>query len=478
MLITIAVFLRFYRLPEFTMFLSDQGRDAIILKKIISFQHFPAIGAPSSVGQVYLGPFYYYLIAPFLLLFQMNPVGMSYGCAILSLFGIWITYKITEKEFGNITALLFAIFLIFSSVTIEMSRFSWNPNLLPYFAFITLYLFYCVSKKLSVKYAVMFGAFFGFSLQLHYLAAILALPIGIYFIIQFLQSKQKIKYLFLIFISVISFVTVLFPLVIFDLRHNSINSQNFLKLFSQGGVFQNASLISRISDVSVQVFQYVFSTTLSSIFVALLSVFTLVWTILFIRTKISHFFYLNIFNIVFFICAFGLFNSPRHPHYYGQIYLSIFLVLAILFSQIYSRVKHLGKFIVLLFMVGYFCLNAIQYYFLYTSGNNQILHSKKVAESLAQKIDRKPYNIATLPVELTEDNYVYFLELLGLPPADRNKVEITQQMYVLCNKKPCDVLESSSWNITMFGPAKIDTIWEIDGITIYKLTHNIPKNKK
>jgi len=52
-------FLRFYRLNDFAMFLSDQGRDAIVIKRIVTGEHFPAIGAPTSIGQVYLGPFYY-----------------------------------------------------------------------------------------------------------------------------------------------------------------------------------------------------------------------------------------------------------------------------------------------------------------------------------------------------------------------------------------------------------------------------------
>ena len=69
LIILAAAFLRLYRLDEFVTFLGDQGRDAIIIKRILTLEHFPAIGAPSSVGQVYLGPFYYYLMAPFLLLF-------------------------------------------------------------------------------------------------------------------------------------------------------------------------------------------------------------------------------------------------------------------------------------------------------------------------------------------------------------------------------------------------------------------------
>src|SRR3989344_2321104 len=86
------VFLRFFKLAEFAMFLGDQGRDAIIIKRIITLEHFPAIGPPSSLGQIYLGPFYYYLIAPFLFLSRFNPVGPALGVALISIIGIIISY--------------------------------------------------------------------------------------------------------------------------------------------------------------------------------------------------------------------------------------------------------------------------------------------------------------------------------------------------------------------------------------------------
>ena len=87
LIIVIGAFLRLYRLPNFATFLSDQGRDAIIIKRIVTFEHWPAIGAPSSVGQIYLGPFYYYLMVPFLALFQLQPIGLAFGSAIISISG-------------------------------------------------------------------------------------------------------------------------------------------------------------------------------------------------------------------------------------------------------------------------------------------------------------------------------------------------------------------------------------------------------
>ena len=60
--------------------------------------------------------------------------------------------------------------------------------------------------------------------------------------------------------------------------------------------------------------------------------------------------------------------------------------------------------------------------------------------------------------------------------ADRKKVEITEQMFVLCEREPCLIENSPSWNISMFGDAVIAETWEKEGIKIYKLVH--PKEKK
>ena len=131
----------------------------------------------------------------------------------------------------------------------------------------------------------------------------------------------------------------------------------------------------------------------------------------------------------------------------------------------------MGKILICLFFLIFIILNSQKYYFFYQKPQNQILHSQKVADFLEKKIAGKPFNIATWPVEFFEDNYLYFLELKNLRPADRLKQEITNQMFVLCAKTPCQIINSPSWNISMFGPAKIDKIWDYEGLKIYKLVH-------
>lgn len=41
--------MRLYKLDDFAIFLGDQGRDAIIMKRIVTFEHLPAVGPSSSV---------------------------------------------------------------------------------------------------------------------------------------------------------------------------------------------------------------------------------------------------------------------------------------------------------------------------------------------------------------------------------------------------------------------------------------------
>jgi hypothetical protein len=63
------------------------------------------------------------------------------------------------------------------------------------------------------------------------------------------------------------------------------------------------------------------------------------------------------------------------------------------------------------------------------------------------------------------------VEINGGKVVDGSSPEVTDTMYVLCDKEPCRIIKSDSWNIQMFGDAQIDTMWNVDGIAIYKLLH-------
>ena len=456
------------------MFLSDQGRDAIIIKRIITFEHFPAIGAPTSIGQVFLGPFYYYLVSPFLALFNYNPVGLAFGVAFLSIIGLIASYIAVKHELNKKTALLFFILAGFSYIQIENSRFSWNPNLLPIFSFFTLYFFYKTLKDKKYLFAVLFGSFLSFCLQLHYLSILLIIPILFFSISHLLKTKKKTAFILQTICAFFSFLFWNIPLILFDIRHNFLNSTNFIKLFTEQSIVQKTSFLSRLIEVNNGFFSALVKMQTPSIITLIILIFILLILFSRIYTEKYHqrlFILIHAVNFISFMVFFALLNSPNHPHYYGQIYLSFFLIIAFILLS-FQKCSAFKNILIIFFVIIYIFFNAKNYNFIFNKSQNQIGHSKIVAEFLSEKIGSKPFNISTWPVDFSEDNYLYFLELKDKIPANRENHEITNQMFVLCNTKPCLVINSPSWNIYMFGKAKIDKIWDIENIKVFKLIHD------
>ena len=446
-------------------FLGDQGRDAIIIKRIITGEHFPAIGAPTSVGQVYLGPFYYYFIAPWLLLFKFQPIGLAFGVAVYSSFYLLVNYFIVKELFNKKIALISTIFLSFSSVLIDFSRFSWNPNLLPLFVLLTIYFAIKSLQTNKWHYFFLLGAFLSFSIQLHYLALFLIPAIGIIFLSSLYKKsvKQLISQFHNFLISVLSFIIFSSPLIIFDLRHNFLNSKLFLALFKSSGT-SFTSKINSFFDSFYYLNFYSFNINLNKFFIYVLLVFLFI--ILFTLIKKSS--NLKTFLLIFFITIVGmsLYNGPKHPHYFGILFPLYFVIISYFLASLNQ--SSFGKIMIVFFISGYIFLNFQKYYFLRNQPNNQIAHAEKVAQFLDKKIGKEKFNFAVQPDGDPEDAYLYFLELKGKVPLDRKKLEVGNEMFIVCGND-CDLKNTKSWNINMFGKFEISSEWSVEGVRIYKL---------
>lgn len=465
----LATFFHFYNIYPFVTFLGDQGRDSIILRRIVTLEHFPAIGAPSSVGGIFLGPFYYYLVAPFLLLFNFNPIGPAIGVALLSLVGLACAYLVLRKEISTVSALIFLILASFSTVLTDLSRFSWNPNLLPFFSFFTLYFFYKTLTKKRLFWAFLFGMFFSFSVQLHYLALLMVFSMIIIFSYSLLQKKLGKKDILSVFLSITSFILFSSPLILFDLRHQFLNSKNFIKLFSQKDVVSKSSLFSRFLDTNSAFYKHIFQISIEPYTALLLSIGILAAAIFILRKKNNAFIMINTVNVFVFILSFSLLNSFRHPHYYGSILLSFFVVTSYLLD--FGLAHKYWKRLLLVIIIGVYCfLNIKQYHFLWTQGSYQIDRARRIATSIHDHIKLSPYQLASIPDTETDGHIRYFLEVQGKRPLPEDSHEDPVELFVLCYTK-CEVIANPQWQIAAFKNAKIDTIWRIENITIYKLIH-------
>src|SRR3989344_7129126 len=131
-ILVIALGLRLYRIDEHLTFLGDEGRDVRIVRDLLR-GNLVFIGPMTSIGNMYLGPLYYYLMAPALFLSAGSPVGPAVMIALLMTVTVGLTWSLARSWFGRFPALIAALLFALSPVAIIYSRSSWNPNPMPFF---------------------------------------------------------------------------------------------------------------------------------------------------------------------------------------------------------------------------------------------------------------------------------------------------------------------------------------------------------
>ncbi len=218
--------LRLYKLPETLQFLGDQGRDALRVARIFKQGDLVFIGPVTSIGNMYLGPLYYYFMLPWLWLSYPSPLGPAYAVATLSIITISLLYLLGQELVGKKAALFATVCITFSSVVITYSRFSWNPNPAPLFGLLLLWALYRAWKN-SPRYWMLVAVIFSVLIQLHYMTLLSIFPILIVLSLEIqnrIRSKKKIKELFkYVILSALIGVAFISPLVVFDSKHGGTN---------------------------------------------------------------------------------------------------------------------------------------------------------------------------------------------------------------------------------------------------------------
>src|SRR3989344_9545447 len=176
LILLIGAFFRLYRIREYLTFLGDEGRDVLVVKRMLVDGKFTLLGPITSVGSLYMGPVYYYMMAPFLLLSGFDPVGPAVMGAILSLATIALIYLLTREFFSEYAAICASLLYAISPLPIMYGRASWNPNVVPFFAVLLVYALLQSCLKEKTKWLIVVGFCLGILIQLHYVT-FLFLPI-------------------------------------------------------------------------------------------------------------------------------------------------------------------------------------------------------------------------------------------------------------------------------------------------------------
>lgn len=485
-----ATFLRLYLIMDYMTFLGDEGRDVLVVYKILHGD-LTLLGPTASVGGFFLGPIYYYFMAPFLWLFNYNPVGPAVMVAFFGIATVWLIYKVGKEFFGSSVGLVSSGLYAISPLVVIYSRSSWNPNPMPFFSLLTLYLTYRAVKNNNDKLFILSGILLGIALQLHYLALFLGAVIFLY--VSLNKAIKKCIYIFLGFILGWS------PFLAFEIRHgfpNIVSIFNFI--FRSGDTGGSNHFLTTIIDVFFRIFGRLITNFPEPQKVALgahsdmafwyYSTFLLgvicAWLL------ISRFFkernssnkqdYMKISLLtLWLICGVGLFGfykKPIYDYYFGFMFPLPFLMVGFFLKKLWQ--KKSGKILATVILIVVIWLNSRELPFK-ASANRQLMQIAEISKFVMEKTGGRPFNFALITGGNSDHAYRYFFTLWQKEPTviqtverDPERETVTDQLLVVCEMVPnCHPLGNSLWEISGFGRAEIIDEWSVSVVKVFKLKH-------
>ena len=249
-IVVFAAFFRLYRIPEYMTFLGDEGRDARVVRRLIVNLDPVLIGPMTSVsteaGHMYLGPLYYYLMAPVMILSNLSPVGPAVMVAILSLFTLLLIWWMGRSWFHPLVGIIASVLYAISPTVIIHARSSWNPNIMPFFALLSIWSIYKIIQPSDLKansyqpkahiWFLILGVSLAFVLQSHYLGLLLFPTASIFWLLKLkvlIKNHQSTKsFLLNSGFCLLIFLLLMSPLLIFDLRHDWLNFKSIFAFFT------------------------------------------------------------------------------------------------------------------------------------------------------------------------------------------------------------------------------------------------------
>ncbi len=463
----IAIFFRFYQIKDYVVFLGDEGRDMIIMRNIFTKHDIPFLGPTASVGGFYLGPIYYWMAAPFLLLARFDPVGPSYMVAAFGVATVMLLYKFLKDTVGYWPAIYASYLYAIAPLIVRYSRSSWNPNPLPFFILLLLYLTYRAIKKQKILYYIGVGACMGVAIQLHYLAIIMAPITGL--IVLFNEKVKKIPVA--ISLATLGFLITFSPFLLFEIKNNFPNIRTIFEFVTRGStVGYNGSISWAVADSANIFFEWI-SKIEETIYTRLF--FWIVTPTIFAGLianwkKDQKFIYTT--TIIYFVGGvffLRLYAGQLHDYYFGSIFPAPFLLFGLFASILFK--KNITKYLLLIIFSILFCTFLFKGFYL-AHPNKLIEQTSQIASLISEKSDGKPYNFALIAKSNSDHAYRYFLESTTNPPT-KLESEVTEQLIVLCEDVPCAPLGHPTWEIAAFGMAEIEGEWDLPkyGFKIFKL---------
>lgn len=464
--------LRLYKIDQFMTFLGDEGRDVRVIRNLLH-GNLVFIGPQTSIGNMYLGPLYYYLVAPALVVSRGNPVGPAIEVALLGTLTVFLTWFFGRTWFNRSTGLIAALLFSLSPVAIIYSRSSWNPNPMPLFALLSIWGIWQVSQHKKFGYLSLVGISMAFALQMHYLGLLLIPVLGIYWLstLKDIRADKEAKKIFFrhTLIALAVFILLMSPLVLFDLKHDFMNLKAFQAFFSdrQTTINLNPGRSDRFLPVLTQITTDMVLARQTQYALAVGITLILFTFIILIKTKKKASLILLLTWLFFGFLGLAVYKQHVYAHYYGFIYPAIYLLVAFIIVRLW-QMSLVTKFISLASLAILIYLSVI-FSPVKDTPNNQLARAREIVSLIIRKSGDKPFNFGLIAKQNYDESYRYFFEVNNAKMF-RGEDKITDQLFAVCEDgDKCQPEGNPAYQIAIFGPSKVVQDWNVGGIRIYKM---------
>jgi len=502
-IVLVGAYLRLHKISLYLTFLGDEGRDVLIVKRMIVDGKWTLLGPTASVGGFFMGPIYYYFMAPFLWLWNYNPVGPAVMVALFGITTVYLVYSIGKRLFGVEVGLVASGIYALSPLVISYSRSSWNPNIVPFFAILLFYLLWDVKVHGHWNRLFWIGIILGIGLQLHYTFLALFAVVGLWL----LFYGRSLSYLKQYAMGFLGFIIGFFPFLAFEIRHGFMNIRSILLFVFEGKDtgFSLSHFVDNVIDVYFRMFgRLIFRIpekgTLGNLPTLEKMLYTdITWLfalgtgalVLLFYVKKDYFiklfslqgkkkdeFYYGLSLIVLWVltvlCFFGFYKKNIYDYYFGILYFIPFLLIGLLFKTLHIK-NILWKCAAFLVVGALVFHNWMGMPFRYPP-NNQLGQVEGIAREIINNTEGKPFNFALITGGNSDHSYRYFFELWGRSPItienavnDPERKTVTDQLLIVCEDILCQPLGNSLWEVAGFGKAEIAKQWDISVVRLYKL---------
>lgn len=479
-LLVVASWLRLWNIDGSLQFLGDQGRDALVVSRIFSEFDPVFIGPVTSVGNMYLGPLYYYFMLPWLFLSYPSPVGPAIAVGVLGVLSVAAVYYLGKKMVGPTAAAWAAFFLTFSHVVVYYSRFSWNPNPAPLVAMGMMYCTYVAWKK-NTWYWLGVAACFSVLIQLHYLTLLSAGGAGVIWLLQLFEVLKTKSFNLKSFLTrtmlAAGIVLIsLTPLLLFDWKHNWLNAKGFADIIlstSSDSIAPEGQSIFRVvretHGRSMHIlFEWVIGQArLLNTGLVLFVLGVLGWLLVKGPSKNKSGIVVISAYLLTGIIGTAFYQHSVFDHYIAYLFPVTFLVYGIVLSQLQtiSIAKiPVGKLSVLAWTVFFLSLNLPRLPL--ADANWTIYDMQRVASSITDRVELgEKYNIVLLSEtgDLDAQNYRYFLSTTNTPTVKTEQRGEVETLFIIDELNQPSVTDSPVYEIVVFPNKQPSEVYTIEG---------------